>query len=231
MEVRFYEKKSLFLYGGKSAEHEVSIRTAFAVIKALDFTKYSAIPVYITKRGEWIKGDILDAPVKQLEDLQFPVDQAKKTAPIFLTEHLEEESNLPVVFPLLHGPNGEYGTVHGLLEVIILPYVGNGVLASSAGMDKVIMKNLFEQAGLNQVIYVPVLRHDWEKNADKFYDHVEKAIGYPCFVKPANLGSSVGINKCRNREELEYAFHEAFQFDRKLSLNKESRQGKLKLRC
>jgi D-alanine-D-alanine ligase len=117
---------------------------------------------------------------------------------------------------LLHGPNGEDGTVQGMLELLNLPYVGNGVLASSAGMDKVIMKNLFDQAGLPQVGYVHFLRSEWEKAADATYEKVEKELGYPCFVKPANLGSSVGISKAKNREELENAFREAFEFDRKI---------------
>ncbi len=103
----------------------------------------------------------------------------------------------PEYFPLLHGPNGEDGTVQGMLEVLNLPYVGNGVLASAAGMDKVIMKNLFRDAGLNQVDYVSVLRHEWENDAVASYEKVEKALDYPCFVKPANLGSSVGISKCK----------------------------------
>ena len=127
-----------------------------------------------------------------------------------------EEDAIDVIFPLLHGPNGEDGTVQGLLELMNIPYVGNGVLASSAGMDKVVMKNIFAEAGLKQAKYASFIRSAWEKNREEAYDKVEEKLGYPCFVKPANLGSSVGINKCKNHEELESAFEEAFQFDRKI---------------
>jgi D-alanine-D-alanine ligase len=111
---------------------------------------------------------------------------------------------------------GEDGTVQGFLELLNLPYVGNGVLASSAGMDKVIMKNIFAQAGLAQVKYVSFIKSEWTQAQQSAYEKVEKELGYPCFVKPANLGSSVGISKCSNRAELEIAFQEAFQFDRKV---------------
>ena len=127
-----------------------------------------------------------------------------------------EENAIDVIFPLLHGPNGEDGTVQGLLELMNIPYVGNGVLASAAGMDKVVMKNIFAEAGLKQAKYASFIRSAWEKDRETAYEKVEEVLGYPCFVKPANLGSSVGINKCKNREELENAFEEAFQFDRKI---------------
>ena len=127
-----------------------------------------------------------------------------------------EENAIDVIFPLLHEPNGEDGTVQGLLELMNIPYVGNGVLASAAGMDKVVMKNIFAEAGLKQAKYASFIRSAWEKDRETAYEKVEEVLGYPCFVKPANLGSSVGINKCKNREELENAFEEAFQFDRKI---------------
>lgn len=211
------KKKIHLLYGGKSAEHDVSVRTAFAVIQALNFDKYEVTPIYITKEGKWLKRDALENPVQQLADLKLDLLKSNQTSPaIFTRESAASEEELSIVFPLLHGPNGEDGTVQGLLEVLNLPYVGNGVLASAAGMDKVIMKNLFRDAGLNQVDYVAVLRHEWESNPNETYEKVEKVIEYPCFVKPANLGSSVGISKCKNREELVQAFTEAFQFDRKI---------------
>ncbi len=130
--------------------------------------------------------------------------------------NFNQEDAIDVIFPLLHGPNGEDGTVQGLLELLNIPYVGNGVLASSAGMDKVVMKNIFAEAGLKQAKYASFIRSAWEKDSEIAYEKVEEVLGYPCFVKPANLGSSVGINKCNDREELENAFEEAFQFDRKI---------------
>lgn len=205
------------LYGGKSAEHEVSMQTAKAVIKALDVDKFDIYPIHISKDGEWNKGPKLTGPVENVSKLVFSNREALSASAIAPTLFkAEEESSFDVIFPLLHGPNGEDGTVQGLLELLNLPYVGNGVLASSAGMDKVIMKNIFAQAGLPQVNYVWFIRSEWENAKEDAYEKVEKEIGYPCFVKPANLGSSVGISKCTNRSELEAAFVEAFQFDRKI---------------
>ncbi|PLT33571.1 D-alanine--D-alanine ligase [Bacillus sp. V5-8f] len=203
------------LYGGKSAEHHVSMQTAMAVIKALDLNKFDIHPIYITEEGDWVKGSQLTAPVSSVKELAFSGETSM--APIALASGAGENGKgFDVIFPLLHGPNGEDGTVQGMLELLNLPYVGNGVLASSAGMDKVIMKNIFAQAGLSQVKYTWFIRSDWEKDRGAAYSKVEKDLGYPCFVKPANLGSSVGISKCTSREELERAFEEAFQYDRKV---------------
>ncbi|MGG1680240.1 D-alanine--D-alanine ligase [Neobacillus sp. NRS-1170] len=207
------------LYGGKSAEHQVSLQTALAVIKALDLEKFDIHPIYINTSGQWIKGPQLSEPPANVKALEF--SQGNQLSPLSLAPSLfqaekQEREPLDVIFPLLHGPNGEDGTVQGLLELLNLPYVGNGVLASSAGMDKVIMKNVFAQAGLSQVNYVAFIKSEWAKAKDESYAKVETELGYPCFVKPANLGSSVGISKCRNRTELEAAFVEAFQFDRKV---------------
>ncbi|WHY00955.1 D-alanine--D-alanine ligase [Neobacillus sp. DY30] len=208
------------LYGGKSAEHKVSLQTALAVIKALDLEKYEIHPIYINEEGQWIKGPQLTAPAEDVKALVF--SNENQLSPLSLAPTLfsgnQKQTNEPldVIFPLLHGPNGEDGTVQGLLELLNLPYVGNGVLASAAGMDKVMMKNVFAQAGLPQVNFVAYVRAEWEKEKELVYTKVEEKLGYPCFVKPANLGSSVGISKCTNRAELEAAFLEAFQFDRKV---------------
>jgi D-alanine-D-alanine ligase len=206
------------LYGGKSAEHKVSLQTAFAVIKALNLEKFEVYPIYITTQGQWFKGPQLQEPAKDVRELEF--SNGTELSPLALAPTLfqseKNDAQLDVIFPLLHGPNGEDGTVQGLLELLNLPYVGNGVLASSAGMDKIVMKNIFAQAGLAQVNYVAFTRSEWEKAKADAYQEVENKLGYPCFVKPANLGSSVGISKCTNREELETAFAEAFQFDRKV---------------
>ncbi|WP_442597591.1 D-alanine--D-alanine ligase [Neobacillus sp. D3-1R] len=208
------------LYGGKSAEHKVSMQTAMAVIKALDLEQFEIHPIYITTEGQWVRGPQLMGPVDNVKALEFSGEgqgsQASLAPSLFQVEKEQGSQALDVIFPLLHGPNGEDGTVQGLLELLNLPYVGNGVLASAAGMDKVIMKNIFAQAGLAQVNYVSFVRSEWEKEKEISYSRVEEQLGYPCFVKPANLGSSVGISKCTNREELEKAFIEAFQFDRKV---------------
>lgn len=204
------------LYGGKSAEHEVSLQTALAVIKALDLEKFDIHPIYITKEGSWVKGPQLTKPAENVEELAFSEDNQVSPLEWQRTDLSAEQTGYDVIFPLLHGTNGEDGTVQGLLEILNLPYVGNGVLASSAGMDKIIMKNIFAQAGLPQVKYTWLIRSEWEANQEATYDKVEAELGYPNFVKPANLGSSVGISKCTNREELEKAFVEAFQYDRKI---------------
>ncbi|OMP66791.1 D-alanine--D-alanine ligase [Domibacillus epiphyticus] len=199
------------LYGGKSAEHNVSLQTAKAVTAALDLNKFDVYPVYISIDGTWTEGEKLDAPAEHIDELTIKGNGG--------TEHvlsMLSKGKYDVVFPLLHGPNGEDGTVQGLLEVLNVPYVGNGVLASSAGMDKVIMKNVFAQAGLKQVGYTHMTRTEWETNKIPSCEMIEREIGWPCFVKPANLGSSVGISKCQNKDELIDAMEEAFQFDRKV---------------
>jgi D-alanine-D-alanine ligase len=208
------------IYGGKSAEHNVSLQTALAVINALDMNKFDIHPIYISENGEWVRGNALEAPVKEVHTLKLQ-NEGLTISPVSLNSELfpanvEEQGNIDVIFPLLHGPNGEDGTVQGLLELLNIPYVGNGVLASAAGMDKVVMKNLFAQAGLAQANYISYIKTDFEKDPESAYKQVEGTLGYPCFVKPANLGSSVGINKCKDRQSLESAFKEAFEFDRKI---------------
>lgn len=209
------------VYGGKSAEHKVSLQTALAVIKALDTSKFDIHPIYITEQGRWIRGKQLSEPVEDVRTLQLQ-EAGETISPVALNQQLfpnfkrEHEESIDVIFPLLHGPNGEDGTIQGMLELLNIPYVGNGVLASAAGMDKVIMKNLFAQAGLEQAKYVWFIRSEWEKNPEAAYQKVEDVLGYPCFVKPANLGSSVGINKAKDRQSLIKAVVEAFEFDRKI---------------
>ncbi|MFJ7827185.1 D-alanine--D-alanine ligase [Psychrobacillus sp. NPDC096623] len=205
------------LYGGKSAEHEVSLLTAKAVSQAINFDKYEVFPIFITKTGEWRKESQLTAPVESIESLQFGNEITNpNTITSFLPKQGDDATQLDVIFPLLHGPNGEDGTVQGLLEVLNLPYVGNGVLASAAGMDKVVMKQLFAQAGLSQVPYVYFISKEWKKNQDALLQKIEGNLKWPLFVKPANLGSSVGISRVTNREELIKAVEYAFKYDRKI---------------
>ncbi|KRE47300.1 D-alanine--D-alanine ligase [Paenibacillus sp. Soil724D2] len=224
------------IYGGKSGEHDVSLQTALAVMKALDFNKYEITPFYISKKGEWRSGAPLLGPAESKEVLTFssgvtaaaaPVSNA--LAPIFGSIQTKgdvaiaatntagiKDTGLDVIFPLLHGTFGEDGTIQGLLEMANIPYVGAGVLASAVGMDKVMMKKVFAQEGLPQCIFRHFTRTEWEKNRAYHLIELETAIGYPCFVKPANLGSSVGISKARNQEELIKAVNFAFQYDRKV---------------
>ncbi|MEG0448485.1 MAG: D-alanine--D-alanine ligase [Lysinibacillus sp.] len=212
------KKRIGLLYGGKSAEHEVSLSTACAVTRALDFEEYEVYPIFITVDGEWRCGERLQQPAATIEELQFGDATVilENNITKFLVGEDGEAVKFDVIFPLLHGTNGEDGTVQGLLEVLNLPYVGNGVLASSAGMDKVVMKQLFEIAGLPQVPYVYFIRSEWQQGQQTILDNCEQQLGWPMFVKPANLGSSVGISKATNRQELVKAINVALQFDRKI---------------
>jgi D-alanine-D-alanine ligase len=219
------------IYGGKSGEHEVSLQTALAVIKAIDLAKYEIIPFYITKHGEWRSGPQLEGPPEHIAALTFEQvaasDETLAIQPIFNSLQLSgtgaagstevpQTKQIDVVLPLLHGTFGEDGTIQGLLEIANIAYVGAGVLASSVGMDKVMMKRVFEQEGLPQCVFRHFTRTQWEKDNAFFVMEIEVSIGYPCFVKPANLGSSVGISKAKNREQLIEAIQSAFQFDRKV---------------
>lgn len=207
------------LYGGKSAEHQVSLQTALAVIQAMDFTRYDIYPIYITETGKWYKGEKLESPAETVEQLKISDGEANGLSSLMQPDsraNTAEQRPFDLIFPLLHGPNGEDGTVQGLLEVLDIPYVGNGVLSSAAGMDKVIMKDIFAHARLPQVDYVSFIKSEWIGHEKEVYAIVEGKLTYPLYVKPANLGSSVGISKCENRKQLEQAFAEAFKYDRKV---------------
>ncbi|MEV5029391.1 D-alanine--D-alanine ligase [Paenibacillus sp. LPE1-1-1.1] len=213
------------VYGGKSGEHEVSLQTAYAVMGEFDYSKYEIKPFYISKQGEWKTGAVLHARPNTVEELRFAAGEAKQTgfalAPLFQglnagTSAEGEEPRIDVVFPLLHGTFGEDGTIQGLFEMANIPYVGAGVLASAVGMDKIMMKKVFAQEGLPQCIFRYFNRTQWERDASFFIMECEVALGYPCFIKPANLGSSVGVSKAKNREELVAAVNYALRFDRKV---------------
>lgn len=224
------------VYGGRSGEHDVSLQTALAVIQAFDHSKYEVYPFYITKQGEWRTGKALNGPVGNLQALISPEQPDASSPdkndpsgialmPLFasggaaeteVTEAAEHPGTLDVIFPLLHGTYGEDGTLQGMLEMANIPYVGAGVLASAVGMDKVTMKKLFAQEGLPQCIYRHFTKAQWAKDQAFFLMEIEVAVGYPCFVKPANLGSSVGVSKASDREELLEAVQLAFKYDRKV---------------
>ncbi|WP_410770824.1 D-alanine--D-alanine ligase [Fontibacillus sp. BL9] len=207
------------IYGGKSGEHEVSLQTAFAVSKAFDYAKYELLPFYITKQGEWRVGSRLTSPFASLEQLQLNAENGGGTNEainLLFSGLATGKPEIDVAFPLLHGTNGEDGTIQGLFEMANLPYVGAGVLASAAGMDKVIMKKLFAEAGLEQCKYCYFTASEWERHSHSLLQGMEEKLGYPCFIKPANLGSSVGISKARTREELLQAIAFAFRYDVKV---------------
>lgn len=206
------------LFGGRSGEHEVSINSAQAIAQALQIGdnahKYDVLPVYIQKNGVWITGDAANEVLASKTPLS-PDD----SNPSQLWQFPPQLQTVDVWFPVLHGPNGEDGTIQGLLTLMQVPFVGSGVLGSAVGMDKIAMKMAFAQAGLPQVKYKSVERSQIWSNPcifPKLCDDIEAALGYPCFVKPANLGSSVGIAKVRSHSELEAALDSAASYDRRI---------------
>ena len=202
------------VYGGKSAEHDVSILTAQNVLNAIDKEKYQVDIIYITNDGDWKKKENIVDPIDDIDTLRLAEVPAGEISKLLNEGSLGTAYS--AVFPLLHGPNGEDGTIQGLFEVLDIPYVGNGVLAASSSMDKLVMKQLFAHRGLPQLPYVSFLRSEYQKYENNILKLVHDKLEYPVFVKPANLGSSVGISKCNDEEELKRGIEEAFQFDRKL---------------
>ena len=224
------------IYGGRSGEHEVSLASAAAVFQNLDPERYEAVPIRIDKDGRWslpdrppalvsaadvihsqTAGAIEAAPDREAFPVAYPapqtlltIDRAGDNPPVVSGLALD------VVFPVLHGPYGEDGTVQGLLELANVPYVGAGVLASSVGMDKATMKLVFAAKGLPVCDYDVVLTRDWRRDERATLTSIVDRLGFPVFVKPANLGSSVGISKARHAVELREAINLAAQFDRKV---------------
>ncbi|EOH95516.1 D-alanine-D-alanine ligase [Enterococcus pallens ATCC BAA-351] len=208
--------KIILLYGGKSPEHDVSILSAFSVISAVYFDYYQVQLVYIDRTGQWVKGPLLTEAPETDETLRLTWDPTGAdveafTGKVIAPGDIKEDD--AIVFPVLHGPNGEDGTIQGFLEVLDMPYVGAGVLASSSAMDKIMTKYILQAAGIPQVPYVPVLKNEWKENPKQIFDKCEGMLLYPMFVKPANMGSSVGISKAENREELQNALKEAYRYD------------------
>ncbi|MEK3986253.1 D-alanine--D-alanine ligase A [Paenibacillus sp. VTT E-133280] len=205
-------------YGGKSGEHEVSLQTAFAVMNSFDYDKYEIIPFYISKQGLWKVGETLSAPYSEVEQLKLSdaTEDMGTALNVVFSGLSGGENAVDVMFPLLHGTYGEDGTIQGLFEMANIPYIGAGVLASSAGMDKVVMKKLFADAGLDQCEYCYFNISAWKRKSHELIVGVEDKLGYPVFVKPANLGSSVGISKASDKESLVKAIDFAFRYDTKV---------------
>ncbi len=216
------------LFGGQSGEHEVSLVSAQAVIDALDTAKYQVIPVGITKDGHWFSGpETMATLIAMADPARLPADATTSgraerptivPAPTTLAPTVVQLllSDVDVVFPVLHGPMGEDGTIQGLLEVLGLPYVGCGVAASAVGMDKALMKAAFAAEGLPVLPWLLVRRHEWQRDPQRVYASIEAQLTYPLFVKPANMGSSVGVSKAYDRATLETALIEAARYDRRI---------------
>jgi D-alanine-D-alanine ligase len=230
------------LYGGRSGEHEVSLASAASVFAHLDRGRYEPVPIRIEKDGRWsladkppavmIAGEVieqarLDAarPAREGREVHLLARPSEETI-LSIDRSNSRDAEVPaafvtglsldVIFPMLHGPYGEDGTIQGLLELANVPYVGAGVLASAVGMDKGVMKVLFTARGLPVCPYRVVLRHEWEQSADKIAADLARTLKYPMFVKPANLGSSVGISKAKDEQGLRDAMRLAGAYDRKI---------------
>jgi D-alanine-D-alanine ligase len=215
------------LFGGKSGEHEISLRSARSILKAIDRKKYEVVELGITKQGRWLpagESQWLLEPQAASAETQTPSENDKHVAApdengLSIAAAAAEPTlgtGLDVIFPVLHGTFGEDGTIQGLFELADIAYVGSGVLGSAAGMDKDAMKRMFASAGLSLTPHVTLLRSQWKAGPKKCVNAVEKALIYPVFVKPANLGSSVGISKVKVRAELGPAVDLAASFDRKI---------------
>jgi D-alanine-D-alanine ligase len=225
------------VFGGRSGEHEVSLAGAASVIGAIDRARFEVVPIGIARDGRWlVGGDPLRALTENARHLALGSGGADAQTKRDLLEcaaavetgtalaRMETSEGLPpglrarldVVLIMLHGPQGEDGTLQGLLELAGLPYTGAGVLASAIGMDKAAMKDMFRAHGLPVVEYAVIRRHDWQRDPGAVERAIAEEIGFPCFVKPANLGSSVGISKVKAAEDLVPAIHLASTHDRRI---------------
>lgn len=202
----------MVVFGGRSGEHEVSLASASAILETLSESKnYEVVPVGITREGRWLMGG---DPMKELQSVG---SSGNPEVPARSSEKLPEGlGKADVVFPILHGPFGEDGKIQGMLEMAGIPYVGSGVLASAVAMDKVTMKKVFAYHGLPQVRWLGFTRVEWEAAPEKWTRAIEDFLGYPCFVKPSNLGSSVGIEKVGDADELRGAVETAAGLDRRV---------------
>ncbi len=217
-------KRVAVIFGGRSGEHVVSLRSAASIMEAIDKDSFEVVPIGITREGAWLAGPDAwlslweNRPPREATPAVLLTDP---TRPGLLVQSAVSSSEwihqpLDIIFPVLHGTYGEDGTIQGLIEMAGLPYVGSGVLASSTAMDKVNMKIQFREYGLPVAPYIYFYRWQWSDHRDEWEEQVREKIGYPCFIKPANLGSSVGINKVHSSGNLAVAVEEALLYDEKV---------------
>lgn len=232
------------MFGGRSVEHEVSVITGLQVMENIDKSKYRIIPVYISKEGRWYTGEAL----KEIKNYQDVSAMLKKSREIILSPTYDlkkiyfypfktgilkkepESLRVDVAFLAFHGAFGEDGCIQGLLELAGIPYTGPGVVGSGIGMDKIIMKDIFKSNDLPIVNYTWFFRKNYEQDPETTIKNVENKLNYPVFVKPANLGSSIGITKAKSREELIYAIEIAIRYDRKVIIE-EAVKDPLEINC
>ena len=209
------------VFGGRSGEHEVSVVSAQHVMAAADRERFEVVPIGITKGGAWLTPEETESILTRPEEpYQKALNLCRGHGLLARPQALEVLSEVDVVFPVLHGPYGEDGTIQGFLELAGVPYVGAGVAASAVGLDKALMKALFRQAGLPVPDHVVLTWREWKKDPTKAARALEERLSYPMFVKPANGGSSVGITKARSREDLHDAMSLASRYDRKAVVEK-----------
>lgn len=219
------------LFGGRSVEHEVSVITAMQIIENIDKTLYKPVPIYVNKEGEWLTGQSL------MEFENYKNKNFKDAKKVILSPNHDDGNlylhpdksglfgkkiieTIDIFFPAFHGTNGEDGSIQGLLELINKPYVGAGVLGSSVGMDKILMKDVYKANNIPVVDFIWFYRSEWKEDKEKIMDCIEKDLAYPVFVKPSNLGSSIGISKAKNRDTLKQALEIAASYDRKIIIEK-----------
>src|SRR3989440_4620363 len=221
------------IFGGRSGEHEVSLASATSVMANLDSDKYEVVPIGITKGGSWLLGT---EPARLLETEQSVSASTgteettavtltgdpslRRLIPLRSSEQLEDNGALDVILPVLHGTYGEDGALQGLLDMANVPYVGCGVLGAALGMDKEKMKMIFRAAALPIVDFMACRRYEWERSPDMILDAIERRFSYPCFVKPANSGSSIGVSKAYSRNELEAVMQIAAEYDSKIIIER-----------
>ncbi|PIU25068.1 MAG: D-alanine--D-alanine ligase A, partial [Candidatus Infernicultor aquiphilus] len=227
------------IFGGRSGEHEVSFCSASSIIKAINRDKYIVIPIGITKEGRWISpyesALALESGKIEGKSTVILVNNPSGKSLISIDNHQEFkketwEGKLDVIFPVLHGPYGEDGTIQGLLELADIPYVGAGVASSAVSMDKELMKTIFRQKSLPVLKWLTIKRKDWQKDKEEILSLIQNTFEFPLFVKPTNLGSSVGITKVHRKEELEKALDLASSYDRKI-LIEEGLEGAREIEC
>lgn len=232
------------VFGGRSVEHEVSVITGLQVVENLDGSKYNVIPIFISKEGDWYTGnELLD--IKNYKNMDKLIGLLKKVyiPPVpslgqlhfvdnhggFLKRKLEPIS-MDVLIPALHGTNGEDGAFQGLIKMAGIPFAGCGVMASAVGMDKIIMKDIFKANNLPTVNYTWFLRKEYDSNSDAVIQRIEEKLKYPLYIKPANLGSSIGISRANNQEHLRTAIDIAGKYDRKIIVE-ESIESLIEINC
>lgn len=216
------------VFGSRSCEYDVSLKSAASVIANLDTDKYEVVPLAITRQGKWLLG-VEPAELQAIGENKRERERLEQSKAVALVGNpnvcslvalgnckQDDVKPLDVIFPVLHGPYGEDGTIQGLFEMADLPYVGCGVLGSAVGMDKEIMKMLFQAVGLPIIDYLVYRRREWERSPETVISTVEQQLGYPCVIKPVNMGSSVGVGKANDREALEQAITTAALYDSKI---------------